>query len=620
MEGVGHISSTTGVDGDGFPAACLFPFLVEDFVRRDGDKRLEGGMRVYFKGIALGIALLLLVLLVHRHVRSHRSVLKAGATKARATKARAGQVKGSSGSGETTIPRGRAGRQGGAPNAAGVEAPGGRIPKKLPKSRQNAQTGLAAGSRIPRKRPNDGDGLSNEAIDSQEDVVDLAEIDPLSATEPMVMQQQEDLEREKLGFQPWRGRPKPPEKVQDESKTWLKDMQYPEWYSESVVRSKVHGKNTVVGGGPLYDDPCPDAARVKEQYKKEKTQTFSYIEPGEFLPTSKNPCWYDDPNKKRLMRCIPYFYVAGVAKCGTTDLYKRIRYHPDIMEGELKEYHWWDRLRYGAPMELKYTKDSEKNDSPLPLSEYSRIITGKEIEDLKNDLRTKGHSEKICGDGSPSYLWDASQWTIFEGNEGCTEPKIVSGSFIQHAYPGSKIFLIFRQPTQRLYSRFLSRIPRYPPFKGATPKMFHDFVVNGINCYKKCFREHSIRECAYNQTLYDEAVVRIIEGMYSVFVEDWLRIFKKEQFMFIRNEDYSEDIEGHIYNVFDFLDVATLGRTEMRRILTHVSTNIGQNYDTVGPMLPETIEVLNEFYKPFALRLAELIGDDKFLWKDIAVT
>ena len=57
--------------------------------------------------------------------------------------------------------------------------------------------------------------------------------------------------------------------------------------------------------------------------------------------------------------------MAGVAKCGTTDLYKRIRYHPEIMEGELKEYHWWDRLRYGAPMELKFTKDSEKNESEL---------------------------------------------------------------------------------------------------------------------------------------------------------------------------------------------------------------------------------------------------------------
>ena len=46
--------------------------------------------------------------------------------------------------------------------------------------------------------------------------------------------------------------------------------------------------------------------------------------------------------------------------------------------------------------------------------------------------------------------------------------------------------------------------------------------------------------------------------MYSVFVEDWLRIFDRDQIMFIRNEDYSDDIEGTIYDVFDFLDVGMM--------------------------------------------------------------
>ena len=63
-----------------------------------------------------------------------------------------------------------------------------------------------------------------------------------------------------------------------------------------------------------------------------------------------------------------------------------------------------------------------------------------------------------------------------------------------------------------------------------------------------------------------------------------------------------------------------LTKNKMRPALTQVTTNIGQYYDKVGPMLPETIEVLNEFYKPFVLRLHELLGDDRFLWKDIAVT
>ena len=57
----------------------------------------------------------------------------------------------------------------------------------------------------------------------------------------------------------------------------------------------------------------------------------------------------------------------------------------------------------------------------------------------------------------------------------------------------------------------------------------------------------------------------------------------------------------------------------MKRVVGHWAINVGGSYDKVGPMLPETIEILNEFYKPFVLRLHQLLGEERFLWKDIAV-
>ena len=53
--------------------------------------------------------------------------------------------------------------------------------------------------------------------------MDIRLVDPLSATEPMVIRQQEELEEQRFGFQPDRGRPKPPEKLRDASKSWLKE-------------------------------------------------------------------------------------------------------------------------------------------------------------------------------------------------------------------------------------------------------------------------------------------------------------------------------------------------------------------------------------------------------------
>lgn len=33
------------------------------------------------------------------------------------------------------------------------------------------------------------------------------------------------------------------------------------------------------------------------------------------------------------LRCIPYFHILGVSKCGTTDLYHRLSKHPQMFEG-----------------------------------------------------------------------------------------------------------------------------------------------------------------------------------------------------------------------------------------------------------------------------------------------
>ena len=100
--------------------------------------------------------------------------------------------------------------------------------------------------------------------------------------------------------------------------------------------------------------------------------------PMNYLPDYKNPCWlskitndkaslwYDFTETgltyKRMsylyemrlskgnnwrMRCLPYLYLIGVTKSGTTDLYTRILGHPEIMRPGHKEPMWWNRLTLG---------------------------------------------------------------------------------------------------------------------------------------------------------------------------------------------------------------------------------------------------------------------------------
>lgn len=382
-------------------------------------------------------------------------------------------------------------------------------------------------------------------------------------------------------------------------------LKYPSWWKESWSRSAVYPyMDKFMGDRPLF--PACKHARISSQVK-----LSGFVEPPpEWLPNSKNPCWYED----KVLKCAPYFYLAGVAKCGTTDIFARIRLHPDVIQGTQKEYHWWDRYRFGnteGDEELGPKRD------PTPFDEYLQQIDGPEIKIIEEEIRAGGESTKLFGDGSPSYLWDIDNWQFLEGNQGCDEPRVTIGQHIRHFSPDAKIIMTFRHPTQRLYSRFLSRIHRVSYLRSATAEDFHNYVVKGTKMYKECFQKSSIRACAYNNTLRVDAVVRLVEGMYPVFLADWFRIWPIEQNLIIRYDDYAKDMKGSLREILNFLELGKIKITEFNMIVDRAFSNIGKMYETIGPMLPETEAILNDFYEPFVLQFSEILGDERFTWSDV---
>ena len=47
------------------------------------------------------------------------------------------------------------------------------------------------------------------------------------------------------------------------------------------------------------------------------------------------------------LRCLPHFYIAGMPKCGSTDLFVKAMFHPDVVRAPIKEPHWWGKNRFG---------------------------------------------------------------------------------------------------------------------------------------------------------------------------------------------------------------------------------------------------------------------------------
>ncbi|XP_076448501.1 uncharacterized protein LOC143285156 [Babylonia areolata] len=394
------------------------------------------------------------------------------------------------------------------------------------------------------------------------------------------------------------------------------EVTFPDWFTKGWSRTATAGqKDVFVGDRPLF--PACNSASGGGAAK------YSFIEPKKYLHNSKNPCWYDDTaaggaRREKALRCIPYFYVAGVAKCGTTDLYRRLRLHSQVMKGTMKEYHFWDRERFGN-VELSQNGEIAKTHrKPWTFKQYTEAVVGeRDMALLKDDLKYAGSSSKIFGDGSPSYLWDILNWKLLSGNQGCKEPRVIIGQHIRHVYPAARIILIFRHPTPRLYSRFLSRIWRTSYLKGADAQTFHDFVVKGVQMYRDCFKRWSIRHCAFNYTLYDDVVIRLVEGMYPVFMADWLRIWPKEQMLLLRNEDYGQNLTKTLETAFDFLGVGSPSEEDREAIVAQSKVNVGAEYDKVGPMKPETARILDEFYQPFVDQLAHMLNDPRFLWRDV---
>ena len=69
--------------------------------------------------------------------------------------------------------------------------------------------------------------------------------------------------------------------------------------------------------------------------------------PKQFNSSFLNPCWYDSPSSAdRTLKCLPYYFLAGFAKCGTSDLYHKMGIHPQIRLTKPKEHHWWNTRRF----------------------------------------------------------------------------------------------------------------------------------------------------------------------------------------------------------------------------------------------------------------------------------
>ncbi|KAJ8360178.1 hypothetical protein SKAU_G00167030 [Synaphobranchus kaupii] len=357
---------------------------------------------------------------------------------------------------------------------------------------------------------------------------------------------------------------------------------------------------------------------------------FSVV-PRKFLPNVKNPCWYEehsgnitaDPYGKNMyarysrrfrtvcnilrkafqehlfsqggryyrMRCLPYFYIIGQPKCGTTDLYDRLKLHPDVRFTTMKEPHWWTRKRFGI------VRISEGFHDRYPVEDYLDLfdMAAYQIQDhlAGNTSRSLNKRNIITGEASASTLWDNNAWVYFYDNSTDGEPPFLIQDFVHAVQPEAKFIVMLRDPVERLYSDYL-----YFSIANKSAEDFHERVSESLQLFEG-----------------------VPGGGLSAFlcVQHHPQQRHARQITILRLEDHASNRKYTMHTVFDFLRLGPLTEQKEAEITRSPASNTRRPADkNLGPMLPVTKEILGDFYSPFNEKLAKVLKNDSFMWHNHA--
>ncbi|XP_071476475.1 carbohydrate sulfotransferase 15-like [Diadema antillarum] len=364
--------------------------------------------------------------------------------------------------------------------------------------------------------------------------------------------------------------------------------------SEKV--GKLTGKeNASVSLGKLqvkWDNVPPEVIQMAPE-------VFAKV-PRQFLPEFKNPCWYRGSSE---LVCLPYFYMIGMPKCGTTDVWDKLIAHPDVVGGVPKEPHWWARRRKGwteTPIHKKTVllirnQTGGKNDASFEW--YLNWFKNVAVEVIKerpwNNSDDSVTYPMVFGDASISTAWDnGKQW------RGELDHR-TNADLIHAVQPKAKIIMILRNPTDRDYSAYYYN-------GGTSDGAFHQTVSSHVGCFRKCLTSRREEYCTY--------VTRCNrhKSLYLFYVKDWIRVYGRSGVHVMTLEDWHADTAGEYRKLLRFLQLRDLTEEQIKRITARKSQNVNSRKAGGHTMWNSTRQILDDFYRPYNVRLARFLNDTKY--------
>ena len=321
-----------------------------------------------------------------------------------------------------------------------------------------------------------------------------------------------------------------------------------------------------------------------------------------FLESFKNPCWFGAGN----LSCLPYFYLLGYPKCGTTKLYNLLKIHPHYASSKIKEPHYWRKQRNY----ISYSNITGTVELKPSISKYAKVFK------TASSLIYSSPGQMITGDCSASTAWDLPFGLPIEMVGYDAIPYM-----IHSILPNAKFIVIMRNPSDRLRSEYYYFGIKYKYTLSADD--FHELTIAFINAYKSCTSAgFSELHCIYSRQL-KYAHFRPLVSMYYYSLARWFKYFKREQFLLLTTDELAEDELTVALQMYQFLGLAkpnahilNLVQKREGRQVNSIKKRMSKYHTSLAPTVHnKTIKILNQFFEPFNAKLASLVGDNKFLWK-----
>ena len=401
----------------------------------------------------------------------------------------------------------------------------------------------------------------------------------------------------------------------------------------------------------LINHPFPDSKNTlpkewsdpsRTKLMREVLDNFRALLPSEYLPEYRNPCWFadysnvtshiaslsqlQDKARKGLeahqwrMHCLPYFYVMGYSKCGTTMLWTLLSKHPDYVRPAGKEAATLSKRRYSVYFKIPYPGIANS------LLKYMSFFDPA-VARIKAD-----REHHVTGDCSADVVWELPFKTSYD----IVYPDSMA-FMVSTILPKARLIAIVRDPVDRLVSDF------YMATAGKC-KMAHTQVVVGANFLHDSLKVHfsafndcmKVRNdeifCMYNyqrEWLRSPpnvpvcASIRIAATMYYYTLIQWLKYFPRDRLLVLNNahlQKNSTAVALEMYKHLGFSEpnqsvIKSLQSLQRSNYHAYLNREIHREGTQEKYVREDTKQMIRNFFHVYNVKLANLLQDESFLFR-----